>query len=274
MNIKKCKGEKRSLPAIALCSFATIVFASTSICAQQTDRQTWLNYMDKVARPVVSALAGDKLKETMPVVLSPRVDNKDNRSRVTYLEAFGRTFSGISAWLNLEGGNKEELALRNQYREWTLKAIANAVNPSAKDYLKWDGGQPLVDASFFAFGLVRCPWIWEHCDSVVKKQVVAALKLTRATVPSYSNWILFSAMIEAFLCKYGWEYDPVRIEYAIREFSQHWYVGDGSFSDGMQYHQDYYNSYVIQPYLSAIVEIAGKKNNAYKAFAEKLDRIT
>ncbi len=135
--------------------------------------------------------------------------------------------SGIGPWLNGEGGSPEEMALRQQYRQWARKAVANSVNPLAKDYMIWQGGQPLVDASFFALGLVRCPWLWTHLDPAVQQQVATALKLTRATVPSYSNWILFSAMIETFFCNYGLEHDPVRIEYAVREFSQHWYLGDG-----------------------------------------------
>jgi len=77
-------------------------------------------------------------------------------------------------------------------------------------------------------------------------------------------------MIETFFCKYGYEYDPVRIEYAVREFSEHWYVGDGTFSDGTSYHDDYYNSFVIQPYLSTVVAVAGSR---YRQFAEKLERI-
>ncbi len=55
----------------------------------QGERKVWLSYMDKVARPVVSALAEDRLKETMPVVLSKRIDNKETRSKVIYLEAWG-----------------------------------------------------------------------------------------------------------------------------------------------------------------------------------------
>jgi len=113
---------------------------------KENDRKVWLSTLDKIARPVLSNLAENKLKETMPVVLSRRIDNKETRSKVAYLEAFGRVLSGIAPWLNLEGGVKEEIALRNQYRQWSLKAIANAVNPSSKDYMKWDGGQPLVDA--------------------------------------------------------------------------------------------------------------------------------
>lgn len=255
---------------ILLCFIFPII---TNAQENLNDRKYWLKQMDKLARPVLSNLADGKLKEKMPVMLAEKIDNAANRKSVSYLEAFGRTLSGIAPWLNLEGGAAEEIALRKQYRQWTLKAIANAVNPLSKDYLKWDGGQPLVDASFVAFGLVRCPWLWQNLDTVVKKQVIIAFKETRATVPVYSNWLLFSGMIEAFFCKYGLDYDPVRIEFAVREFANHWYIGDGMFSDGMSFHMDYYNSIVIHPYLAAIVEIVNQKNNAFQWYASKLNQI-
>jgi len=248
------------------------LFASSQ--KKENDRKLWLTYLDKIAGPVLFNLSQDQLKEKMPVELSKKVDNKENRLQASYLEAFGRTLSGIAPWLELEGGDADEVKLRNKYRQWALKAIANAVNPSSKDYLKWTGGQPLVDASFFALALVRSPWLWNHLDTAAKQEVTDALRQSRSTIPVYSNWILFSAMIEAFFCKYGMDCDPVRIEYAVREFSQHWYIGDGTFSDGMQYHDDYYNSYVIQPFLSAIVSIVNEKNKTYVWFADKLDKIT
>ena len=238
-----------------------------------SDRQLWLSYMDKVARPVMMNLAEDRLKQQMPGVQSPHIDNAAERSKVAYLEAFGRTFSGIAPWINSEGGSKEEIALRDQYRQWSLKAVGHAVDPSSKDYMKWDGGQPLVDASFLALGLIRCPWVWNHLDSAVQKQVVTAFLTTRNTVPVYSNWLLFSAMIETFFCNYDLPYDPVRIDYAIREFSEHWYVGDGMFSDGMQFHLDYYNSYVIQPYLQVVLETISRRRNSYNFFIPKFDKI-
>jgi hypothetical protein len=260
---------KKLLAILCCCSF---LFASAQ--TKENDRKLWLGCLDKIARPVLMNLAQDQLKEKMPVELSKTVDNKESRKQASYLEAFGRTLSGIASWLNSDGGNADEIKLRNQYRQWALKAIANTVNPSSKDYLKWTGGQPLVDASFFALGLVRSPWLWNHLDTTVKLQVITALKQSRSTIPVYSNWILFSAMIEAFFCKYGYEYDAVRIEYAVREFSQHWYIGDGTFSDGMQYHDDYYNSYVIQPYLATIVSIVNEKSKTYSWFTDKLDKIT
>lgn len=239
----------------------------------RADRQLWLGWLDKLAAPVLSSLAEDKLKEKMPLVLSVRIDNKEQRTKAAYLEAFARVMTGIAPWLQLEGGAAEEVLLRNKYRAWALKAIGNAVNPAAKDYMTWTGGQPLVDASFLAFALLRCPWLWEHLDTKVKEQVVTAFQLTRSMVPGYNNWILFSGMIETFFCRYNLPFDGVRIEYGIREFAQHWYVGDGLFSDGAQYHWDYYNSYVIQPFLANMLANTKPGNKAYDWFAPKLDRI-
>ncbi|WP_162055096.1 DUF2264 domain-containing protein [Pontibacter pamirensis] len=259
---------------LLLCCLTQPALAQKKKAAAANEREVWLQYMDKVARPVMFNLAADQLKEKMPVALSEKIDNKASREKVAYLEAFGRVMSGIGPWLNLEGGSKEEVALRNQYRQWALKAVANAVNPAAKDYMEWNGGQPLVDASFLALGLIKCPWLWENLDSKVQDQVITAFKTTRNTVPVYSNWILFSGMIEAFFANYGIEYDAVRVEYGIREFSEHWYVGDGMYSDGMNFALDYYNSYVIQPYMATILEVAAKQNNRYERYAPKFDKIS
>lgn len=254
------KNILKYLLIIITINISITTFAQT---ATDTTRQLWLAYMDKVARPVIYNLATSNLKKAMPVALAEHSDNKETRTKVAYLEAFGRTLSGITPWLQLEGGDDAEVKLRNQYRQWALKAIANAVNPQSPDYLQWQGGQPLVDASFFALGLIRCPWLWQHLDISTQHQVITALQQTRGTVPVYSNWLLFTGMVEAFFCKYGLANDAVRTDYGIREFTQHWYVGDGMYSDGMNFHFDYYNSIVIHPFLSVILQVQGEKKNAY-----------
>lgn len=237
-------------------------------------RQAWLHWMDSLARPVLSNIAENKLKERMPVVFSPKVANPEGRPPVAYLEAFGRTLSGIAPWLNLEGGSQDEQQLRAQYRQWALKGLANAVDPKAKDYLTWKGGQPLVDASFVALALIRCPWLWQHSSSKTKTQIVEVFKLTRNTVPVYSNWLLFSGMIEAFFCANDLDYDKVRVEYAVREFANHWYTGDGMYSDGMNFAMDYYNSIVIHPFLATILQVVNAKDKTYNWYAPRFEKIT
>ncbi|MEO5889042.1 MAG: DUF2264 domain-containing protein [Ferruginibacter sp.] len=234
------------------------------------DRQFWLTHLDKLARPVLTNLANDKLKENMPVLLSGTTDNATVRKNASYLEAFARLLSGIAPWLNLEGGTAAEQALRNEYRQLALRSIANAVDPAAKDYMEWQaGGQPLVDASFMAFGLLRCPWLWEHLTEKTRKQVMEAFLLTRKVKPGNSNWLLFSGMIEAFFCKNNYPWDEMRVDLVLRQMDK-WYVGDGVYSDGEHFHWDYYNSYVIHPFLDQVVTIVNAKSNAYQWLADKI----
>lgn len=253
-----------------------VLFIITSIAAHAqkkaetplNDRKIWLANLDKVCRPVLYHLANDNLKNTMPTAMSKRIDNPESRKAVSYLEAFGRTLSGIAPWLNLEGGAPEEVALRNQYREWAIKGINNAVNPAAKDFMDFKTGQSLVDASFLAYAFLRCPWLWAHLADSSKLQLADAFRSTRNIRPPFTNWILFAGMIEAFFCQYNLPWDPIRIEYCIHQFEQ-WYVGDGVYGDGPPYHWDYYNSYVIHPYLNTIIEVVNNKNGAYKGIADK-----
>ena len=235
-----------------------------------SDREYWLAQLDRMARPVMEHLAKDDLKASFPVALSKTTDNAGSRTRATYLEAFARTLCGIAPWLNGEGGSAGEIAMRRRYREWVIPAIAHATDPLAKDYMAWDSpGQALVDASFFAYAFVRCPWLWQHLDTVVRRQVQESLLLTRGIRPGFNNWLLFSGMIEAFFCQYGMPWDEMRVDYAVRQIDQ-WYVGDGHYSDGPSFHFDYYNSYVIHPFLSAIIGIVHAKNGGYAGLIDKV----
>ena len=235
-----------------------------------TDRKFWLTQMDKMVRPVIYNLANDSLRANMPQVVSIHSDNPESRKKVAYLEIFSRTICGIAPWIQLEGGPAEEVALRNQYREWIVKAITHALDSSSKDFMRFDiAGQQLVDASFLALGLLRAPWIWENMGATNQRLFVESLKVTRRFRPSFSNWLLFSALNEAFFCNYGFEWDPMRVDFAIRQMEQ-WYVGDGIYTDGPSFAFDYYNSFVIHPYLATVTEIINKKAGTYNAMTEKL----
>jgi hypothetical protein len=75
------------------------------------------------------------------------------------------------------------------------------------------------------------------------------------------------AMIEACLFGLGELWDRTRVDYALREHAA-WYVGDGTYGDGPHFHQDYYNSFVIQPFLLALMDVVGKQDAAWSAMAE------
>lgn len=238
----------------------------------QTDRQFWLQEMDRMVRPVLYNLAKDSLKINMPQMTSIRIDNKESRIKVQYLEVLGRVLCGISPWLQLEGGSKEEILLRKQYREWTIQGIKNSLDSNANDFMRFDiAGQQLVDASFISLAFIRAPWLWENLDKKNQQLLVKSIATTRKFKPGFSNWLLFSAMNEAFMAKFGYEWDMMRVDYALQQLEQ-WYVGDGIYQDGGFFAFDYYNSYVIHPFLGTLMDVIGAKTSAYNQMFEKIKK--
>jgi hypothetical protein len=71
--------------------------------------------------------------------------------------------------------------------------------------------------------------------------------------PYYSNWLMFSATIEAALLQFDGKCDYMRIDYALKQMEL-WYKGDGVYGDGPPFHWDYYNSFVIQPMLLDVLQ--------------------
>ncbi len=211
-------------------------------------RQYWLSTMDQIARPVLTALADDRLCAEMPVrSKSPRED----REQFTYLEAFGRTLTGIAPWLELEGLTDDEAALQREYIHLAQRGLHNAVTPGTADEMNFSvGHQPIVDAAFLAHAILRAPRVlWQELPEEDKVNLVRKMKESRTRKPYVCNWLLFSAMIEAFLHLAGEaDWDPMRVDLAIRMHFD-WYKGDGFFGDGPDFHMDFYNSYVIQPML-------------------------
>jgi hypothetical protein len=227
---------------------------ASKLLAASDSREYWISVLTKIADPVLNALSRDTLRKTMPVECKP--SDKESRGEVTHLEAFGRLMAGISPWLELGDDNTSEGKIRKKYIELTHKCLSVSVNPLSADFMNFTkGGQPLVDAAFLAHGLIRgFTKLWLPLDEEIKKNLINSLKSTRTIKPGYNNWLLFSAMIEAFLLKSGNEWDQMRVDFAIKKHLE-WYKGDGIYGDGPDFHWDYYNSYVIQPMLLDIVKI-------------------
>lgn len=221
------------------------------------DRAYSVDVLTRVARPVLTALAEGKLKQSLPVH-----EWEVTRTNYTGLEALGRTMAGIAPWLELGPDKTKEGKLRAEFIELSVKAIANGTDPQSPDFLNFtNGGQPLVDAAFLAHGLLRAPnQLWPRLTPAQQSNVVAALKATRKIKPYESNWLLFSAMVEAALWQFTGECELKPIEYAVQRHME-WYLGDGTYGDGPEYHWDYYNSFVIQPMLLEVLRVGADKKH-------------
>ncbi|WP_373995095.1 DUF2264 domain-containing protein [Metabacillus litoralis] len=232
------------------------------------DRTYWLQSMLKIASPVLQHLKDGTLKKEMPVEMKENT----KREQFSHLEVLSRLLVGMAPWLEKKCENNEEENLRTPYCELARVAIDSGTNPDSPDYMNFSNDfQPIVDTAFLAHTFLRAPnELWEKLEPRVKNNVILAMKATRSRKPVYSNWLLFSAIIEAFLYKAGEEdWDPMRIDYAIRQFDQ-WYLGDGVYSDGPEFHYDYYNSFVIHPMLVDLVETIGHQYNEWEEKKETI----
>lgn len=238
-----------------------------------SERNYLISSLTKIAGPVLINLSRDELKKNMPVEAKVAKD----RVYSTYLEAFGRLLAGMAPWLELGPDNTDEGRMREKYILLSLQCIENATNPKSADFMNFNQGrQPLVDAAFFAQALLRSPkQLWGRLDAETQKNVIAALKSSRVIQPSFSNWLMFSATVEAALEKFDNSGDKMRIDYALKQHLQ-WYKGDGAYGDGPNFHWDYYNSFVIQPMLLDVTKVLkdskADTKNYYDLFLKRSQR--
>lgn len=246
--------------AASLPSFALAAEAST------TKRTAWLAHLDHVARPVLEALAAGRLRASMPIEAHPEMAK--TRLRTTHLEAFGRLLSGMAPWLELTTPPAPESDLHTRYVKLTHQSLEMALDPKSPDALLFDAeNQNLVDAAFLSLAILRAPRVLNaDLPPILRQRLLAALLATRVLQPAYNNWLLFAACVEAAIEKLGGPWDASRVEFALREHMR-WYLGDGTYGDGPDFHWDFYNSFVIHPFLLAVLDAVGDRGPAWKDFA-------
>jgi hypothetical protein len=246
-----------------------VVLQTATAATATSDREYWVGVVKRIGEPVLSALSQGKLKATMPVEASH--NNQADRRLYTYLEAIGRLLTGIAPWLESDVRDGAEGALRARFADLARASIRAATDPGSPDYMNFTHGeQPVVDAAFLALAVLRAPnELWKKLDPGAQTNLVKALKATRVILPGFNNWLLFAATIEACLCRLGEDWDKMRVDYAIRQHEE-WYKGDGLYGDGPQLHWDYYNSFVIQPMLLAVLDAVSPTYKKWESFRKPM----
>ena len=259
---------------LALCLMLPIV-AKKKQAVQKSDREYWCEQAYKMAQPVLEPMSKGELQKTMLTEFSPSFDNRNRK--VVYMETFGRLMAGIAPWLAMSDDDTAEGQQRRQLREWALSAYKHAVDPQSPDYLCWGvAGQNLVDAAYIAESFVRAyDALWVPLDDVTKQRYIKEFQNLRRIDPPYTNWLLFSSVIESFIAKannrQGW--DEYRVNSACRK-TEEWYVGDGWYADGQgTFAFDYYSSYVFHAmYLETLQNMMDAKVNSRLDYQKYYDR--
>jgi hypothetical protein len=249
----------KSVLAAGVASSASKLTTASALPAT-SDREYWISVLERVSDPVLRALSQRRLSTSMPVEAQP--GDAAARKQSTCLEAMGRLLAGIAPFLESPTPVSAEESLRRRYCEWARAGIESGTDPASPDYMHFGrSGQTLVDSAFLALAISRAPTqLWTNLSPAAKRTLIQALKDTRQIKPPESNWLLFSAMVEAGLCLMGEDWQTEPVDYALRQHRA-WFLGDGTYGDGPHFHWDYYNSYVIQPLLLAVLEATGKNRS-------------
>ena len=189
-----------SILIVAFLMFNLTGYSQTT--SGQEDRIYWVNILSQIADPLLNSMSKGELKKNMPVETISGVPNPSN-ARTTHLEALGRLFVGMAPWLELGPDNTQEGQIREKYICLMIESINHGFNPQSRDYLNFTvTRQPLVDTAFFCQGLLRSPkQIWSKLSAETQKNILNALQQVSKIKPVESNWLLFSAMVEATLLK-------------------------------------------------------------------------
>ena len=236
-------------------------------------RTWWLQQLQKLVDPVWKNLAAGKLRANMPVEVRP--GNPMNRKSVSHLEAIGRSLMGLAPWLGADLSSaisidqpanaelESEIRQQASWRALVIKGLTQMTDPKSKDHMAMEGdNQLLVDAAFICYALLQ-PGVWEaifqKLPEANRDQLVDGWLMTRKIKPYNNNWLLFSAMVELGLERAGEVRQDNVLSTAISKHNE-WYKGDGIYGDGPSLHADYYNSYVIHPFLNMVLARYGSGN--------------
>ena len=201
--------------------------------------------MEKLAAPVLRVAAERRF----------RTDGPDRDNPIAPLAATSRALASIAPWLELQGLKGEEAALQSRLRVLARAALESVVDPASPDFVPAGfNAQTLVEAAKLSqSALYARRELWEFLGAPAQNNFIEYLTAARAVKPGFNNWLLFSATCEAALCALGAPWDKMRVDYALRQHEQ-WYRGDGIYSDGPDYHFDYYNSLAIHPLLVTVIQ--------------------
>jgi len=216
-------------------------------------REAWWRLLHKVCGPVLRAGADRRLRASMPVEIAP--EGNASRHGCSHLEAVGRSLSGLAPWLAQPPAEAAELAVWSETRDQVRLLLESGVDPASPDAFDMRPHQALVDAAFLAQALLR---LGDAADGLLggangRHALCGVLRKSLVHVPPQNNWLLFVAMVEAWLYRSGEAWNRERVAYAL-DRHEAWYKGDGIYGDGPEFHWDYYNSFVIQPMLLEILE--------------------
>jgi hypothetical protein len=209
----------------------------------------WVACLISTVNPVLKGFAEKTLSKTFVPTYSAL--NKSPNPNVPFVELYCRTLLGAAPFATQ---NRDLAAL-----------LVQATNSVFVDkYIEWEcGNQLLVEMALVSLTFMRWPILWDMLPVQTQKAVIDIVGKANSYLPCKNNWILFKCTVEIFLFERG--IGTLRSVISMLNEFEKWYVGDGWYMDGPVFHMDYYNSYVILPFLYDIFTCIPSRHSVLKA---------
>lgn len=227
----------------------------------------WINSLERVARPVLTALAQQELRQRIPL----HTDCK-SRELILTLEAPARILAGIAPWLALKYISPGEKVVQQEYAYLARVAIDSVTDPVSKDYAdvnKKHATTTLVNAALLSQAICRAPdELWHRLDTRVQKNLVSILEAAKKQFSGEATLLPFAAMIEIALSIAGANADRDIVNGALRQ-ADNWNMNNVKFNMSVQ-NSGFCSSLVVLPMFLDIAEYAGKHISGVKSLQKKI----
>ena len=234
--------------------------------APAADRAYWVGLMQKLADPVLNNLAGETLKQRMPVEQAAGA----KREAVTHLEALGRLDCRHRAVAGTAGGRLRRRTAQGPLRD------AGAPGDRSRRRSEVEG-LPQLHARAPAARRCRVP----GAGSAAGAARAARGARTRDQAQSDCRARILArhaARVQQLAAVLGDRRG--RAVQARRHVGSHAgrlrapparpvVQGDGAYGDGPEFHFDYYNSFVIHPMLLDVLDAFSEQHAAWKDLASR-----
>ena len=207
-------------------------------------REEWIAVLRRTITPVLEGFATRTIKTLFTPVYSPL--NTNPNPNVAYVEVFCRTLLGSAPYISTPAGAAEFGEL-----------LTTATNAAFSGYINWEcADQLLVEMALVSLTYLRYPALWTALSPDTSSAILLVIAQANCFPPHKNNWVLFKCAVEIFLYKKGRLSTLGPTIARLAEFEK-WYIGDGWYKDGAVFHMDYYNSFVILPFLVDLYEALG-----------------
>ncbi len=218
-------------------------------------RNQWLSILLQITNPVINGFINKDIKSIFPIHFSAHLskdDKRRNQTEIVFIELFSRTLLGISILFQ-----NEESIYKNNLND-LFQNVLFMINTTFSGYLDFYHSsitdQLIVEMANCALAFIRAPYLWNSLHPLIKNNILKIMyySITKFK-PHMNNWLLFEALIEIFLYKNQKIKILNKTLLNIRVIESY-YIGDGWYKDGPLFHMDFYNSYVILPFLITIYQ--------------------